>query len=112
MLSASRATALAAPTARVHALFGKPGLVSPGAVSNASATGAQAAVQDVGKEKPVKPKRIKKANPAVAAAARELRDRWMERLNDAAPALPCGKYDLLRAASAQLAAEPVRLLAA
>jgi hypothetical protein len=49
------------------------------------------------KAKIEKPKRVKTKNdPALAAKARELRDRWMEQLNRAAPVLSDGKYDVGR----------------
>jgi hypothetical protein len=49
--------------------------------------------------KPAKPKREKvKADPKLVAAARELRDRWLERVNaDPAALLSEGKYDVSRA---------------
>ncbi len=47
-------------------------------------------------EKPAKPKRVKKNDPALAAKARELRDRYLEQYNSAPPALSNGKYDVSR----------------
>ena len=55
-------------------------------------------------EKPPREKQAKrKANPKLIAAARELRDRWLEQVNDQ-PALmaPAGKYEVARS----LAIEP------
>ncbi len=46
-------------------------------------------------EKPVKMKAPKKNDPALAAKARELRDRWLEQVN-ATPLLSHGKYDVSR----------------
>ena len=69
------------------------------------------------KPKPVKAKREKvKADPAHVAAARELRDRWLEQVN-AAPMLQGGqgKYDVSRqlaGAADAIAERPVRLLGA
>lgn len=72
-----------------------------------------------------KPAKVKQADPAQAARARELRDRYLEQFNAqwsaAAPALPGGKYDLARTPAplpesaemlAPLPAKPPPLLAA
>jgi len=61
------------------------------------------------KEKPVRVKR--KADPRLASAARELRDRWLEQVNASAPALPSGKYDVSRALDASMTIEvqPLKL---
>ena len=51
------------------------------------------------KEKIEKPKRVKaKADPKMVAAARELRDRWLDAVNSgqASVALPAGKYEVSR----------------
>jgi hypothetical protein len=49
-------------------------------------------------EKPVKPKREKiKADPALVAKARELRDRWLEHVNAGQASIEsAGKYDVVR----------------
>lgn len=44
------------------------------------------------------------------AAARELRDRWLEKVNENPSLLTCGKYDVSRAI--KRAPEPVRMLVA
>ncbi len=43
-----------------------------------------------------KPRRRVKNDPKLVAAARELRDRWMEQVNADEPLLPQGKYDVSR----------------
>jgi hypothetical protein len=46
------------------------------------------------------PKTKVKADPKLVAAARELRDRWLERVNEGRGGgglLPSGKYDVARA---------------
>jgi hypothetical protein len=49
-------------------------------------------------EKPKRePKKKVKNDPRLVAAARELRDRWMEKVNAEGFALPAGKYDVSRA---------------
>jgi hypothetical protein len=86
--------------------FGPPGTQPAVAVVEHVTPGAKA----------VKPKREKvKADPKLVAAARELRDRWLERVNaDPAALLPEGKYDVGRRMSepVQIQAGPVRLLPA
>lgn len=48
-------------------------------------------------EKPAKPKRQKMRNdPKFVSAARELRDRWLEKVNENPNLLGTGKYDLSR----------------
>ncbi len=53
---------------------------------------------EAGTEKPIKVKAPKKNDPALAAKARELRDRWLEQVNatGGAPLLGQGKYDVSR----------------
>jgi len=64
----------------------------PGAVE-AGLPGAGAGV----KEKRPREKKVKQKNdPRLVAAARELRDRWLERVNDT-PLLDAAKYDVTRA---------------
>jgi len=61
---------------------------------------AAKAVVPAGVEKPVKTKKPKAKNdPRLVAAARELRDRWLEQVNtgQANVALPVGKYEVCRA---------------
>jgi hypothetical protein len=87
-----------APTSR-RVQFGRPSLVAEPR-------------PEVKKEKPKKVKR--KNDPRLVSAARELRDRWMERVNDEGIALPSGKYDVARAIAASVMdpPAPVRQLAA
>ena len=40
------------------------------------------------------PRKKIKHDPKHIAAARELRDRWLEKMNAGDPALPAGKYDV------------------
>ena len=56
------------------------------------------------KEKPKREKRAKvKNDPALVAAARELRDRWLERVNADPQSLPAnGKYSVARALTASV----------
>jgi len=67
-------------------------------------------------EKPVeKLGRIKRADPELAAKARELRDKYLEQFNAMAPALLSGKYDVARdvdAADRMEFVEPLKQLAA
>ena len=42
------------------------------------------------------PRERKKADPRLVAAARELRDRWLERVNEEGVEVPEGKYDVSR----------------
>ena len=67
-------------------------------------------------EKPVeKLGRIKRADPELAAKARELRDKYLEQFNAMAPALLSGKYDVARdvdAADRMEFVEPLNQLAA
>ena len=52
---------------------------------------------DVPEQKPKRePKSKPKNDPRLVAAARELRDRWLEKVNSAQFALPSGKYDVSR----------------
>jgi hypothetical protein len=56
-----------------------------------------------------------KNDPRLVAAARELRDRWLEQVNREGFALPAGKYDVSRsieAAQTEAKQMPHRLLAA
>jgi hypothetical protein len=46
------------------------------------------------------------------AAARELRDRWLEKVNSEPLALASGKYDVSRLTDATITIEPVKLIAA
>lgn len=63
--------------------------------------------------KPQKPKRVKKADPVLAAKARELRDRYLEQFNAASPALASGKYDVVRLVEANVGIDGTsKLLAA
>jgi hypothetical protein len=49
-----------------------------------------------GKAKKEKPPKVKRAaDPRMESAARELKDRWLEQLNEM-PLLPCGKYEVSR----------------
>ncbi len=67
------------------------------------------------KAKPRQPKPKVKNDPRLIAAARELRDRWLERVN-ATPVLGNGKYDVSRALAADVQPEvkipQVKILAA
>lgn len=69
-------------------------------------------------QKPVKraPKPKVKTDPRLVSAARELRDRWLERVNDDPSAiLGLGKYDVSRAIEDRASVEfigPAKLLAA
>ena len=64
-----------------------------------------------GANAPAKPKQ--KNDPRLVAAARELRDRWLEQVN-ATPLLPQGKYEVFRPidASVRIETEPMKLLEA
>jgi GNAT superfamily N-acetyltransferase len=92
------------------------GLPTAGAPSKPRLSGwsfappATPAAADVAKPKP-KPPRKAKNDPRLVAAARELRDRWLERVN-AMPMLSCGKYDVTRAVDTAVVAEPLFLPAA
>jgi ribosomal protein S18 acetylase RimI-like enzyme len=66
-----------------------------------------------------KPKRVKRADPALAAKARELRDKYLEQFNTAPAPLLLGKYDVAREGragveliDAPVEAAPTKLLAA
>ena len=60
-----------------------------------------------------KPKRAKARNdPALVAAARELRDRWLEQVNAGPMALPSGKYEVRRQLAAAVEIDAGRLIAA
>jgi hypothetical protein len=53
-------------------------------------------------EKPKREKRVKQKNdPKYVAAARELRDRWLERVN-ATPLVAEGKYDVTRTSTSSV----------
>jgi hypothetical protein len=55
---------------------------------------------ETAQEKPARaPRKKVKHDPRLVAAARELRDRWLEQVN-ATPLLSHGKYDITRALSA------------
>jgi len=69
----------------------KPGEALPGAGLPGAAKGAKQA-----RPKAEKVKRV--CDPRLASAARELRDRWLERVNDT-PLLDAAKYDVTRAIS-------------
>ena len=57
-----------------------------------------------GQKKPRREKR--KADPKIISAARELRDRWLEKVNqDPSLILPAGKYDVARALSSCVATQ-------
>jgi hypothetical protein len=45
------------------------------------------------------PERSRRIDPALVAKARELRDRYLEHVNDRALAAPTGKYDVSRTLS-------------
>ena len=88
------------PQVRRHVQFGPP------------SDGPEPVVEKVKLGKPAKPKREKvKADPKHVAAARELRDRYLEHVNTT-PLLPQGKYDVSRSLGAQLGAQPIRSLPA
>ena len=55
-----------------------------------------AATKEVAQPATKEPRRKAKADPKLVAAARELRDRWLERVN-AAEVVSEGKYDVGRA---------------
>ena len=62
---------------------------------------------------PAEPKRAKARNdPALVAAARELRDRWLEPVNAGPMALPSGKYEVSRQLAAAVEIDAGRLIAA
>lgn len=54
--------------------------------------------------------RVKKNDPKLVAAARELRDRWMERVNGEQAVLACGKYDVSRSLAEPRATDPTLLI--
>jgi hypothetical protein len=63
------------------------------------------------KPRPAKKPRVKiKADPQHIAAARELRDRWLEKVNENPTLLSHGKYDVSRLPSPTR--EPMKMLAA
>ena len=76
------------------------------------------AVEALPVKAPREPKTKQKNDPRLIAAARELRDRWLEQVNgrspDATPLIGQGKYDVSRAAGQDVLIEtiPVKLLAA
>jgi hypothetical protein len=51
-------------------------------------------------------KQAARTDPKLIAAARELRDRWLEKVNEM-PALPVGKYEVTRALEAQRNPQPL-----
>ena len=55
------------------------------------------------------PERSRRIDPAYLKAARELRDRWMERVNDplVLPAMAMGKYDVSRSLDAKAKSTPL-----
>ncbi|MFT3785027.1 MAG: GNAT family N-acetyltransferase [Tepidisphaeraceae bacterium] len=58
------------------------------------------------KEKPKRePRQKQKNDPKLVAAARELRDRWLERMNGAPPTMTAGKYDVSRALASDVTIE-------
>jgi hypothetical protein len=64
-------------------------------------------------EKPAKPSRPKqKIDPQMIAKARELRDRYLEQVNDRLLLAPSGKYDVTRSLPAMREASPTPLLPA
>jgi hypothetical protein len=77
------------PQPRAKAKFGRPGAAEPVVVAEPEKPA----------EKPAKVKREKvKADPALVAKARELRDRWLEHVNNGGDELlRAGKYDVTRA---------------
>ena len=78
------------PGKRVYVAFGMPTQAPPPAP-----TPAPEAVVEVPREKPRREKR--KADPTLIAAARELRDRWLEQVEEnPALLLSHGKYDVAR----------------
>jgi hypothetical protein len=105
----------AAPPARLRVQFGAPPVAKPAVVAVVPAAPAVAA----GKQEPqAKPPRVKtKCDPELVAAARELRDRWLERVNAGEHLLAGdGKYDVSRALVARSATalvdRPVAMLPA
>ena len=64
------------------------------------------------KPKAEKVKRV--CDPRMVAAARELRDRWLEQVNSSGPMLPGGKYDVTRqiAGETVVEVEPLKILPA
>ena len=98
-----------APTGRRVVQFGRPGA---SCVVSSVAVRVEEKVQEKVEqivEKPVKPKRIKKANPELAAKARELRDKYMEQYNANQDrlTLPAGKYELVREMEASVRMEMI-----
>ena len=88
---------------------GKVGIVVGGRIKYVDrpgyvATEAERAIELRSKAKPNpaprEPRAKVKIDPKYVAAARELRDRYLEQVNADAPALPVGKYDVSRALEA------------
>ena len=85
--------------------FGPPGSMPPPALQPApQQTPARACPEPGRREKVARPK--VKADPKHVAAARELRDRWLEHVNSGATVIEsAGKYDVTRALPASSAVE-------
>jgi hypothetical protein len=85
--------------------------VMPTTPTGATATTAAGATEPAKKPRA---RQVKKNNPQHVAAARELRDRWLEQVNAGAarPALATAKYAIARDLPAPTPAQPTRLLAA
>jgi hypothetical protein len=69
-------------------------------ISHRAAGGLFFGAQKVVEAELAKPKRVKapkRNDPVLAAKARELRDRWLEKVNENPSLLPVGKYDVARA---------------
>jgi ribosomal protein S18 acetylase RimI-like enzyme len=96
------------PTKRAPIQFGKPGQF-PDVQTPVVATLPREKPAD-SKEKPAKPKRIKKANPELAAKARELRDRYLESIDPSTIHETQAKYDVKRIVEGTTG--PMRQLAA
>jgi hypothetical protein len=90
-------------------------VVNPSAIASGGLRFAMTAPSVIEENVEVKEKKPKQKNdPRLVAAARELKDRWLEQLN-ATPLLPCGKYEVGRTVEAwrnSIASQQVGRLAA
>jgi hypothetical protein len=77
----------------------QPGEPLPEATAAATKGANKSTAATAARESRPKPERVKRVcDPRLASAARELRDRWLERVNaDPALLVPAGKYDVAKA---------------
>jgi hypothetical protein len=99
--------ALPGPSVKVKPVSIKPPVESPRKLYFKCAAPPKAQSKPAAK-KPVKQCTV---DPKFAAAARELRDRWLEQVN-ATPIVPRGRYEVGRLIEGGVRAKPVNLLAA